>query len=524
MIGMPATGLAGPAPAGPAPTPDPADPRSLPPAMKTMVGVAIPGIAPIQRDEPSPSPAAEPPGGGARPLDLRSKQSTMLGVAVPAIVPPHARGPAAGAPASPPPPIVPAPAPLAFEPLPEAPVVPTKRGVPAVAVVGLVFLLVAAAGGVAAFVASRSAGKLQAQPELDEQGREILRIACSSCADGATVTLGASTATFTKQTALLPLPAPLTVGENKLVVRLDRPGAGRDEDITMHVPVAYRVRADLTTLTATPPVITVRVDAAPDSTVTVDQKPLTLDASGKGTYAVDVSSEVLGPRDEAVALERKIPFTVTPKGGNAESGQLVAKTSVVPLHLDAPGLTLFTDKATVAIAGQTPPNTTVTIDGQSAPVDAQGRFGVRTALAAAPAEKTFEIVASAPPLAPRIVRAKVVRTASLEGAARTLDAEARMTFDAFAASAATEIGKAAMIEGEVVEARASGGYTVLLVDEKHACTRASCLVRVVHGDEVRLARGAHVRAYGRVAGVVSQAGSTIPDLDASLLLPLKPVK
>jgi hypothetical protein len=324
----------------------------------------------------------------------------------------------------------------------------------------------------------------------------------------------------TAGTAVLPLPAPLSIGDNDLAVKIDRPGAGRDEEVKVHVPVAYRVRADLSTLSARPPAITVRVEATPGSTATVNDQPIPLDASGRGSYAVDLSKETEGS-GEAKPLERKIAFAITPKGQKPESGELTARTAIVPLALDAPGRELITDKGSAAVAGQTRPGTAITVDGQAVPVDTQGRFGVRVELAAA-GERPLEIVASAPPLAPRIAKVKVTRVASLEAASKAEDAQAPLGFDAFGADPAARAGQKAVVEGEVVEARVTAGHTVLIVEEKKRCPKgAACLVRVLHGDEDKAARGDTVRAYGRVLGVVTASGRSMPDLEASLVVPLK---
>jgi hypothetical protein len=416
--------------------------------------------------------------------------------------------------------IVPRPKTLINEPLPEAPVLPQKRGVPALAVVGILFVLVAVVGGVGAYFALRGGGTLTAVPQLDESGRESLKIGCSTCPDGTTVALGASSASVTAGAAVLPLPAPLSIGDNDLSVKIVRPGAGRDEDVKVHVPVAYRVRADLSTLSARPPAITVRIEATPGGEVKVEDKPVTLDATGRGAYAIDLSKETEGT-GEAKTFERKIPFTITPKGGKPESGQLTARTAILPLALDAPGHELFTDKANAAIAGQTRPSATLTIDGQPVPVDPTGRFGVRVELAAV-GEKQLEIVAAAPPQAPRIVKVRVVRVASLEAAAKEQEARTPITFEAFGADPGSKVGQHAVVEGDVVEARASAGHTVLIVDNKRGCAKgASCLVRVVHGDEDRVVRGDPVRAYGTIVGSVTASGKTVPDLEAALVLPLK---
>jgi len=506
------------------PAPGPA--AAFAPAQKTMMGVAIPGIAPL-----AASAEAGPTGGA---VDLRSKQSTMLGVAVPGIaptgrataampqqalprVPSQVQNTALGIPAPQVMPIVPRPAPLHEEPLPEAPRLPEKRGVSALAVVGIVFVLVAILGGAGAFFALRNAGgSIVASPQLDDTGHESLKIACPTCPDGTVLTLGASSATVSASAAVLPLPAPLMVGDNDLSVKIDRPASGRDEEVKVHVPVAYRVRADLSTLSARPPTITVRVEANPGSEVKVEDKPVALDATGRGAFPLDLSKEIEGEGD-AKAFERKVPFSITSKG-KTESGSLIARTSVVALALDAPGSALLTDKPTAPVAGQTRGNATVTVDGKPAPVDAEGRFAVRVELPAS-GPKDLEIVVSAPPLAPRIVHAKVTRVASLEAGAKDLEAARPIGYDAFGADPASKVGQAAVVEGEVLTVRSGVGHTVLVVEDRRTCAKgASCPVRVVHGEEDKVARGDTVRAYGRVHGAVSASGKTVPDLEASVVL------
>ena len=557
--------LAGTVPLG-AQSPQAALAAAAPPnAQKTMLGVAIPGIAPTHGEGASRGPAAgeASPTSGPSALSLQSKQSTMLGVAIPGIAPTHGSGPghlggtvqmpqspqspqsqqsqqqhqprmpsqvqntALGVMVPPEVKIVPRPktlidAELAL-PLPAAPQLPQKKGIPAVAVVGILFAIVAVAGGGVAFFALRNSGTLSAIPQLDENGKESLKIGCTSCPDGTTVSLGASTASVTGGNAVLPLPAPLSIGDNDLTVKIERPAGGRHEDVKVHVPVAYRVRADLSTLSSKPPAITVRIEATPGSTVSVEDKPVTLDGTGRGSYAIDLSKETEGT-GETKTFERKIPFAITPKGGKAETGQLTARTAIVPLALDAPGRWLTTDKGTAAVAGQTRPGSTVTIDGQNVAVDALGKFGVRVELSAV-GDKSLEIVASSPPNAPRIVKVKVTRVASLADAAKGEDAQNPVGYDVYGADPASKVGTKVLVEGEVVDARVTAGHTVLLIEDKKHCAKgASCLVRVVHGDEDKAARGDTMRAYGHVLGSVTASGKTVPEVEASLVLPIKAAK
>jgi hypothetical protein len=503
MMGMPAKDLPGPAPQA----------YAIPPAMKTMLGVAMPGIAPTGLSRPS-NAASEPSG-------------TLLGVAIPGIAPiaPGAAGygsqPRVPAVA----PIVPAPAPLVVEPLPEAPLPRPRRGVPAVAVVAIVFGLVAIVGTAAAFIMLRAGAPLSAQPQLDETGKESLMIRCESCPDGTTIALGASSAKVQAASALLPLPAPLSIGDNTLEIAIDRPATGRDETVKIHVPVAYRVKADLTTLMSATPSITVRVEAAPGTEVTVDGKHIVLDESGKAAPTIDVKADVEGRSDDQKAIDRKIAFFIKQKGSGAlESGELVVRAGVVPLHIDAPGVELFTDRPTSALAGQTKPGSTVTIDGQTVRVDPQGHFGVRGDLPSS-GEKSFTIVASSPPLAPRIFRAKVVRVASVDEGAKTLEARTPLAFDAFREDPAGNVGKLVVVQGEVIEVRNALGHSVLLVEEKKTCPAAgSCIVRVLHGDEVSAARGDTVRVFGWLQGTVTASGKTVPDIEGALVVPVSKAK
>lgn len=507
MLGMPATGL-------------PAQPQA-PPAFKTMLGVALPGIAPThERPAPEPPPPVQ-------------RAGTLLGVAAPGVAPMAVGGPyPPQAPPHPPRgaelpyatpaplPIAPPPAPLVVEPLPAAPAVPKRKGVPAVAVVGIVFVLVALIGAGAAAVALRSSAPLVARPQLDETGKESLAVRCASCPDGTTITLGASSSKVEGGATLLPLPAPLSIGDNDLEMTIDRPPPGRDETVKVHVPVAYRVKADLSTLATTPAVITVRVEALPGTAVTIDGAPVTLDDAGKGAHAIDVSREIEGPSDDQKAIEKKIAFTIRPKDASApEDGQLVVRAGVAPLHLDAPGRELYTERSSGNVSGQVKPGGALTIDGQSVSVDADGRFGARVELPAH-GEKALTIVASAPPLAPRTVRAKLVRVASLDAAATTLDAQSPLRFHAYGSDPTSKIGQLAVVDGELQEIRTGGGHTVMAIEETKACSGgpSACLVRVVHGEEVSAARGDAIRAYGRVEGAAASDGQTIPDLEGALVL------
>lgn len=125
MIGMPAADL-GVAPAAAAAPPPLGNDAAMPPDEKrTLLGVAIPGVAPTQS---SPPPAD--------PRDPHGQLRTMLGVAIPGVAPTHSNNPpmapvsARPKPMAALPPIVPAPPPLQLEAVPAPMQHAPKKGFP----------------------------------------------------------------------------------------------------------------------------------------------------------------------------------------------------------------------------------------------------------------------------------------------------------------------------------------------------------------------------------------------------------
>jgi hypothetical protein len=513
-----------------------ASPAAPPGALRgsTMLGVAIPGIAPTSAGSaPGAAPASSSPASPG-PGALRAG-GTMLGVAIPGIAPTSAGGPpppagplpapyAGGAPpgrvrsqlantALAQSPVLPAPAPFVDDvPLPRAPVRREKKGVPLPLVLLLTGGLVVV-GGTAILLLARSSTPMTAQPRIDAQGNDVLHLQCDNCADGTTAEKDGKKATFASKEADLELATPLEVGENHLVMRVDRPGSGRDEEVKLVVPVPYRIRADLADIGAKPPVITVRVAAGAGADVTVDGKPLALDSSGKGSYAVDVTSETEGPSPEVRLIDRKIAYVVTLKGGKPESGSLAARIAVVPLRLDEPSPREVIDAPSFGVAGQTVPGGTVTIDDRPAPTQPDGTFADRRD---ATAETTsIEVRATAPGRAPRTVRATIKKVASLDAEARAEEKKPLLTYDQIAPDIASRVGQRAVVAGEVIEARVNGHQTIALVSDVRGCASGPCLVRLIGAEDAKVARGDSVRAYGTVTrAVATSSGKSIPEVAA----------
>jgi len=514
---MPAAplGLAPPA-AAPAPAPQPAAPRG---DVATMMGVAMPGIAPIRAGD-----------SGAPPPDPRgSDMRTMMGVAAPGIAPIHpgiqlpmgagAPPPAAGRRARPPAPmpaIVPAPAPLEREEVIAAPAQRATRGAPIAIVAGGVAAL-ALVAGIAIALLWTSAPPLLVQPRVGPLGNEQLHLVCDNCKDGTTAAIGAAKATFANKEAVLDLSTPLEVGDNPIAIVLDRPGVGRDETVKAVVPVPYRLRADLSQIGAKPPVILVRVDAIAGTALTVDGKPLSLDASGHGSYAIDIGEDTEGASDEGKVIEKVIAYQATPKGAKTETGSVTARVGVIPLRVDAPSSHGVSAKDHVFVAGRTSKGGTVTLGDKPIAVAPNGSFAESVALR--PGENAIEVRAAAPQVAPRTVHLSLRRAASLEAEAQAFEAQKPLGYDAFAADPAASAGKAVVVDGDVVEARVQNHQSLAVVNDHRGCGRPPCILRMIGSDEVELRAGDAIRGYGRVTrAVTGDGGKQVPEVEADFVV------
>lgn len=524
----PAPAATVPAPTAPAPT-APA-PANLP--AKTMLGVAMPGIAPVRASAPpaagaaapppagpGPGPHAAGPSGPPGPAAMRSAKATMMGV-MPA---PSAAPPALSfAPA----PVLVGPPPAApeEEPLPARPSILTRprRGVPlALAAGGGAVLL--ALGGVSLALLFRGGAPVRARPGYDATGREILGITCASCPDGTVLRLGAATATVAAQAAQLPPPAPLAVGDNDFEVAVDRPGGGRDETVRLHVPVAYRIRIDPAGLEAVPPKVLVRVEAQPTAEVTLDGKPIALDAKGAGAYGVELEGIAEGATEEVKTVDRSIPFTIRSKDGTKDEGKLPVLLPVAPLRVDAPASGAFTTGDGAVVAGGTRVGGSVTVDGQPASLDTSGSFSVRLPLPQA-GKRTALLVARQPKMVPRTARVDIERVVDAEATARGLEALGPVGFDDAVARADKPDVLVAVV-GEVAEIRTAGGVTFVFVQSRLGCgAPGRCLARLALGGEAPVPRGSTLRAWGTLRGLVPRTEGQPPVLDVATRLALPAAK
>jgi hypothetical protein len=461
-----------------------------------MMGVAMPGIAPTGEAAPLAAPA-RPPEPLPPPSHARRQATLQLPVQY-----------------------VPPPDPLQEMPAPLPPrIVRSKGGLP-LALVGLVTAGLVVVGGAAIAILWKSAPPIAAQPHSTPEGKDILHLTCDarSCRDGTVVTLDGAKATFASGAADLPLTQPLRVGDNTLPLIVDRPGMGRDETLKLVVPVAYRVRPDVTTMAGAHPSITIRVQARPGTDVRIDDKVVALDANGSGAYAVDESAATEGPADESRVVSADVPYVVVQKSGVRDQGLASARVAVAPLRVDAPGMRAVVDDGRVLIAGRAAKGSTVTVDGVAASVGADGSFEATVAVDA-PGDHAIEVRASTASLMPRTVHPVITRVANLADAARQFEQEHPIGYDAVMSDLAGSTGRTIVVTGEVVEARSWGHRTIVLVDDKRGCAQPPCRTRVIVGRELATSHGETVSAYGVVArAFTAPDGRSVPEVEAQFVV------
>jgi len=236
------------------------------------------------------------------------------------------------------------------------------------------------------------------------------------------------------------------------------------------------------------------------------------------------------PADESRVVSLDIPYTVAtgPSAGPAaapasspNAGTVSVRVAIAPLRVDTPGARAVVDTDHVLLAGRAAKGATVTVDGAATPVAADGAFETAVTLIA-PGEISVEVRSGTAALAPRTVHVALKRVASLAVEAKAFEKQATLGYDAALANLATDIGQPIVIEGEIIEPRASGHRTLLLIDDRRGCAKGPCLARVVIGQELAVARGDRLRAFGHVArAFTTPGGQTVPEIEADFVVRAK---
>jgi hypothetical protein len=364
----------------------------------------------------------------------------------------------------------------------------------------------------------RGHGSIEARATALADGQEQLELTCSACEDGTVVRLDAANATFAGHHANLALTRSLKVGENPMTLTLVAT-RGKQSFVDISVPIAYRVRGDTSGLDAPTPELRVLVSAIAGSTVSVDGKPVTLNAEGEGRYVLDVSAEVTGLDPSVKTLERKLPYVVTPPNGSPQTGAVSLQAGVTPLVIDAPGPAVLLETSNFVLAGRTAKGGALTVSERPITVDPTGRFA-QLMNVSAPGETTIVVRATGKDTAPRLFPLRVKRVDSLVREAERVRQRATSNYAAIADQAGTKRGWAVALDGLSVDARTENYNTLVVMDVQSGCPHAPCLARVTYGAPYSLSPGEKFSAFGEVLGLVDgpRSGSKIPEIRADFLL------
>jgi len=478
----------------PAVPPTTTQPLLSPNTHKTILGVARPGIAPLNPGQPkAPLP----------PSAVEPVQST------PRMVPSAKPRQASRAPNSPRPA-------AALRNTPSRPI--EKRRIPLVAALAMIGAAGLFAAALVVWLFYHGHGPIEARASALPDGSEKLELTCVACEDGSVARLDAASAPFRATHATLALSRPLKVGENPMTITLVNP-RGKQSFVDVSVPVAFRVRGDTSGLDAATPELRVLVSALPGSVVTVDNKPLPLNAAGEGSYAIDVSALVTGFDPNVKSLERRVPYAVTPPTGTTQEGTVTLQTGITPLVLDAPGPSVVLDGSNFVLAGRTAKAGALTVGDRPITVDPTGRFAQMMNVSA-PGETTIMLRATSKESAPRLFPLRVRRVDSLAHEAERVRARATSSYSAIAEQTENKRGWTVALDGSVVDARTENYSTVVVMDVQSGCVRAPCLARVSYGAPFNLSRGDKLSAFGSLDGVVDgpRTGSKIPQIRADFLI------
>jgi hypothetical protein len=439
-------------------------------------------------------------------------KQTVMGVALPGIAPASSAAPQISAPP--------------VEPLRVSIPDSRRRREPAEAArvpkAALVLITVASAlilAGVAFALLWEPPRPMSGKVDVTEDGGERLVLTCDDCPDGTVLKSFEMAAKTTGGRVEFVLKKGLPVGENTISVSVERPGMGRNEVVELVVPVAYRVYGDFGGLAEDPPKLRVAVQAEKGAGVLVDGKALALDAHGFGSYAIDVAEELIGAKDTVVSLERKVPYTVTTADAEAHRGEVTVRIGVTPLRVDAPGEGgIVIDTEHFMLTGRTANEGVLTVSNRPITVDATGRFSQLMNVSSV-GQTNIVVRATATNHAPRTMVIRVKRVDDLANEAKVFRQRATSDYAKYG-EADSASGQDVEAAGRVLESRVDNHTTVAVIEVTDGCVNEPCLARVVHGTKLAIARDDRIAAFGRVTRMVDgpRSNQRIPEVRAEFVL------
>jgi len=362
----------------------------------------------------------------------------------------------------------------------------------------------------------RSTPRLVVQVRTDESGRDSLELDCQNCNDGSEIALDESSTSFKGHHASIPLKTPLKMGDNSVQLLLSRQRA-RSEKIQLSVPVEYRVTGDTSGLDETPPKLRLLFEKLPNVTVEVGGHAITFDPSGHGHFDIDVTNDLLGPSSVERPLERHVTYQVRSTSGATE-GAVNIRTGILPLVVDSPGPLLVTDREEFKLCGTSTPNVRIDVAGLGIGVDGSGHF-CHAMIIKEVGKFAIWITANAKGFAPRKIQRVIERSSNLSAYAKKLYGEVPHEFEK-STTLASESGNALFaISGTIIELSESPPITRMLL-QLGTRRDAQGFVRVVASNQPALPAGHMVTVFGQVSGTLKGPdGRDMRELSAAFIVP-----
>jgi hypothetical protein len=464
-------------PPPPPPPPAPEVKRNVPKG--TMMGVALPGIAPTN-DKPKPAP--------------------VVARKAPAFVPP------------PPPPAAPPPGMTTLAIEPES--LPSKKGSRAPAVI-LIVLAVLGIAGVIAWVSLRGHPPPSVRAEVRGDAAALqLYLRCEKCADGTAIDLGEGrSASFLNSEVSFPLAAgEIKAGTNTFKGTVTQKGE-KPHPLSLDVPIPYLVTPSLSPLAKGEPAIEVVFEVSKDvKSISVDGENVEIEG---GTATARVVVPVGG--DDAKTFDRTVKYEVTQAKGDPTKGSLKLSVPYAPLRVGLPGRRPLVEGDGLDVSGHTQAGATVRLgaapDAPTVVSDKDGLFKGRAKIASD--AKTLEVRAFGPKLAPRAI------TMTLSRDAKALRAEAVTPFDKIAEAPDANAGKIVVLKMTAEQSGEDEGRALAVGEAKCGATEpGKCpVVRILLPSGAAPAKGALIEVVGVVVrGVpILKGKATAIEIDASIV-------
>jgi hypothetical protein len=361
----------------------------------------------------------------------------------------------------------------------------------------------------------RSTPRLAVAVRTDESGRDSLELDCPNCSDDSAIALAETSIAFRSHHATIPLKAPLKMGDNSVELLLSRRGT-RPEKIQLSVPVEYRVAGDTAGLDETPPRLRVLFEKLPNVAIAVDQQPVSFDSSGRGRFDIDVSNDLVGPSSVERPLERRISYSVRSASGTTQ-GSVNIRTGILPLNIDSPGPLLVTDQQEFKLCGTTAPGAHIDVAGLNVTVNGSGHF-CHPMLIKEAGKFTIWITSSAKGFAPRRIPRVIERISNLAEYAKKLYSEVPHELDKSVPAAGTSGNSMIAVSGTIMELSEAPPITRLLV-QLGSKRDAQGFVRVVASNQPALPAGHIVTVFGQVTGTLKGPdGRDMRELSAAFVV------